>query len=121
VRLENFWDAGPWYLVDGTLVAHSSGDLEFGDLTNPINLDENGLRISSPALGNPGVWTGPMWVEGSLSGDSCNDWTSSSGTSSGTGGDFNATDTGWWQEGPNLACSNQMRLYCLESSDLLIN
>jgi hypothetical protein len=125
---------GPWYRPDGVQVARTSTDLLNGTLLAPISLNGNATPIPQIALSPESA---DAWTGGSLDsaqGQTCTNWTSSSGTAYSTMGHFfdsgplfftsspydvvHSVSTSPWDYGAispgNFPCSNQGRLYCLE-------
>jgi len=97
--------AGPWYLVDGTLVATSKAELAgFGMIEHAIDRDEQGATHTNSA-----VWTG-----GAFGYANCNDWSSLAPGAVGTTGSTQLSGPGW-QEMSTAACSSTHSLYCFEN------
>jgi hypothetical protein len=108
----------PYVLVNGTIVANNWTDLTDGALTNQITTTERGVYEPNS------VWTNTN-SDGSLTGTSCSDWTSSGSTTSGTfgvpQGPYGTAPAGWgptsWSIYGAAACSsNGLSLYCIEQS-----
>jgi hypothetical protein len=109
-----------YVLVGGTLVAVNWTQLTSGGLEHSIDLDENGMPLSSS-----GVWTDTD-TDGDISDnldnspDNCTNWTtnvysqSSGAGGEGFGGEASAVDGAWTQGTAAYACSATLRLYCLQ-------
>jgi hypothetical protein len=80
-------DAGPYVLVDGTIVANNWSDLTSGILRHTIDLTETGARSPTDRNG----CAGGVWSDTSEMGDlvlvgaTCGDWSDSTGTLSALG------------------------------------
>lgn len=107
---ERFTHAGPYILVDGTIIADGWTELTGGYLSNPINRDENNY-----SYGNQGVWTNTQW-NGEIKDYSeyynCKNWTASS-SSSGVYGSSSSIYY-FWTDNSKINCSYSRRLYCFE-------
>ena len=107
----NFTRCDSYELLDGTLVASSFDTLisvltSGNNLENAINLDETNATIIS------GVWTGTKY-DGTSSGATCNNWSTSNASGRGTKG--NTVDTNaFWAWGIETSCDGFNRLYCFE-------
>jgi hypothetical protein len=97
----------PYYLVDGTtLVAGSFTSLTDGNIDHAIDRDEFG------AFHFDYVWTN-VNTNGTAAADSCQSWSSASGSQNGRVGNSTETDQDWTTAG-NLPCSELRRLYCFQ-------
>ncbi len=97
--------SGPFFTTGGIVIADDIADLTDGNLTAPINSDENG--VEKEVL----VWTGTL-ADGLSSGESCTQWSSTSNT--GTVG-YNLETTGGWTNSTSLSCDGTpvtASLYC---------
>ena len=106
--------SGSIYVVDSndekTLVAGSGSELwntSSNDLTNQINIDENGDTVTADDY----VWTGTT-SEGGAQIDNCSDWTSSSSSINGDYGNLDLIDSGWIKYGFDT-CEQSFHLYCV--------
>ena len=101
---------GPYYKLNGGVVAADYGDLTDGSLIGPIDITEQG----GPVPGVAGVWTGTE-SDGSDAGstDLCVDWTTTGGGAvSRTGFSFSATAD--WTAVSAAPCGAAFHLYCFE-------
>ena len=106
---ERFIHAGPYILVDGTIIAEDWIELTDGYLSHPINRDEN-----NNSYGNQRVWTNTQWngeIKGYSENNNCKNWTTSSGTYGVYGSSFS---TYFWTDNSIINCSYSGRLYCFE-------
>jgi cysteine-rich repeat protein len=104
-----------WYqLVDGTPVAHGWSDLTDGTLSAPINLTEHGTPSGEPLV----AWSNTTPTGKAISGEHCNNWTSSSPAPKGRAGATNDTNVDWTDftdEALNpITCSAGLHLYCFQ-------
>jgi hypothetical protein len=106
---------GAYHLLDETEVVASKSELASGSISNPINMTEKRVKLTS----NRGVWTGTR-ADGSVDA-TCGDWASVAPTDRGTLGSSQATDSGWTKGadqplsgGPNWICDNAVSLYCFQ-------
>lgn len=106
--------SGSIYIVDSndekTLVAGSGSDLwntSSSDLTNQINIDENGDTVTSDDY----VWTGTT-SEGGEQTSNCSDWSSSSSGVNGFYGNLDLIGEGW-VEYDFGSCDQSFHLYCV--------
>lgn len=100
-------EAGPWYLLDGTLVAADKAQIVMVGIEHPIELDENG------SLRHVAVWTGTN-AQGTAAGglaQHCANWTNPRGT--GRVGMSNDTVNDWTSAGTS-SCLEEHPLYCFE-------
>jgi hypothetical protein len=97
----------PYLLLDGTIVADDWTQLTSGTILVPIDIDETGGSQTGVE-----VWTGTA-TDGTYSGNSCMDWTSTASTSPPLGdtGVTNVTDGGWTDVYMQF-CNRVQRLYC---------
>ncbi len=97
--------------TDGALVAINLDDLTDGTIANPINIDENGNKVTS----NPFPWTATkssgVLKTASATCDSSS-WTSMAGL--GWIGAADYTDGMWTETALASACGTTKRLYCFE-------
>lgn len=97
---------GPWFRLDGALVAENEADLTDGEPFTTINFTETGAYIGHYNR----AWTGTD-RNGSAQADTCSDWSTS--LSSVDGGSGRAYDLSGWTSGRS-DCGQQLHLYCLE-------
>lgn len=108
--------AGPYKLVGGWIIANDWNDMitkkNTTYLRQPIIQDENG-RFWPPVNF---VWTATNTDGTTNSGHTCNNWTSSSSSSSGFFGWYSSSGSDWTNYGPNIpdSCNNNFHLYCFE-------
>ena len=94
--------------TDGAVVATSIADLIDGAITNPIQLDENGIEVSAGS-----VWTGTKSDGTAVSNFTCDGWLQS--IPAGRVGALDATDATWTDTGGNRDCdTGRNHLYCFE-------
>ena len=103
---------GEYQLLDGTVVANNKTDLTDGSLAAPINRDQNNAVNAGT---NP--WTGTLAVGGTVSADTCSDWTDGTNGQQGTQGDNDGTNATWTELGGTAPCDFQRRLYCFADVD----
>ena len=110
---------GPFYRLDGVLVAQDKARLASGTLNAPIITTETGALLTSPSREEARVWTGTV-SNGTLVND-CNQWSSSSSVVFGTLGSLTYITNGIWTNngGPGAGftswgCQTRARLYCFE-------
>jgi hypothetical protein len=100
----------PYQLVDGTIIANNWADLTDGSLAATINRTESNTVI------NASVWTATN-VNGVFANSSgltaCDNWTSSTASSSAATGRSDATNQ-TWSLSNFLSCSIPNRLYCIQ-------
>ena len=102
---------GEIYLVEAgveVLVADNADDFWRNDLEVPINVNENGARLSSRVE----PWTGTS-TGGFSTGDTCLDWKTSTAFSA-TTGDSSENRAALWLSFTSYVCSTQHPLYCIE-------
>ena len=97
---------GPYYMLNGQIVASSFADLLDGEILNPISTDETGGGVPV----NSQAWTGTL-PEGDATIFNCADWLSNGGQ--GANGNATAVDGTWTSEAAPL-CNTGRRLYCFE-------
>jgi len=105
---------GPYTLGDGiTVVANNWDDLIDGELNAFINVDETGGKVFD------NVWTNTN-ADGTVrfSGNSCNDWSSSSSLTSGAKGNSGFDNAVWTKGSTNRFCDVNLRLYCFQQIEL---
>jgi hypothetical protein len=100
----------PYYLPDGTEVAANFTAL-LNTATTPllhaINQNAAGTTVTTP------VWTDTSATGTTISGESCSDWTSTSGSTFGEEGLVSSTGTAFTAS-TAVACSTGLAFYCLE-------
>jgi hypothetical protein len=114
----------PYILVDGTKVADSWDDLLRFDLLHPIDVDENGAKLTPEGSWGAPVWSATRvdgqavpWTEGGTPTSNprldCTLWSSLDG---GVGllGSWSATDIFWTNTSGGILCNETARLYCFE-------
>ena len=99
---------GPWYRLDGTMVASNMADILDGTLNAGITFNEYG---DGPVLQY--AWTGTT-LSGTSSANTCTDWSDNTSGAAGTSGFTNSPASGLWVAGGNSTCNTPNRLYCLE-------
>jgi hypothetical protein len=114
-------DAGPYVLVDGSIVANNWTDLTSGTLRHPIDTTELGgpPPTSSTICGNDAVWTDTDPNGIVFQGDaSCDGWSNLMGTTAGFG---STTATAEWTDmclggsaGGTPTCLGTAPLFCFE-------
>ncbi len=123
--IDRITGAGPWAMVDGTLVFNNKASLQVGPIVG-VSIDEYGADVTPGTFGIP-VWTGTL-QSGQASMWNCNDWTSSSciatradltGSSPnpniGSIGAAGRTSSDWTFGSPcYFRCDTTARLYCFE-------
>lgn len=100
---------GPYYRVDGVLIANTKAELFSGSLSNPVNLNEHGTTPAGTTLS----WTGSFGDGAIMSGHTCNDWGFVDAI--GMTGLWTSTGTNWMEEIP-FDCSHSKHLYCVRVS-----
>lgn len=104
--------AGPWVRTDGLPFAESIEQIipPFKRILLPLRFDEFGNQLAA----NLRVWTGTT-QQGRVdfSGNTCSNWTESSGVSGGSGV-TGETVSGWTATGGNGCIAATLRLICLE-------
>jgi len=110
--VERFEFDGPWYRVDGALVARNKAELASGNLVTPLNQTDFGFYASS----NFGTWTGTL-AGGDAGSDNCGNWTSTDGT--GVSGAQVWVDGQWTQRSgqSSIICTLPYHIYCLEDNE----
>lgn len=108
-----FSASGPnWYRLDHVpLFASPSALLAASTATTPLATPS--LSAGGGSLAGVPVWTGaaaPSVIGGT---ETCSNWTSNSGSSSGTTGMTGLVESGWFSNGP-VPCSSSAHLYCLQ-------
>lgn len=98
---------GPWVRADGVKVADSKADLIDGSLATSLNIDENGVMITTDI----NVWTGTSDT-GMMMADTCSDWNSA--FANGVYGNVKSAGQWWSSFVGSSSCSSNRRLYCLE-------
>lgn len=104
----------PYYGTDGSLVANNWTDFISGAHRAPILstvpsvFGQNGIII-----GDVLVWTGTN-ADGTWSSQSCNNWTSSSASASGTVGRMSMFSSPGWTLSGTLACNQPAYLLCVQ-------
>jgi hypothetical protein len=101
--------------IDGKPFANTVADITSNKIFNPLRLDESGADITAIALPSASpltVWTGTTKDGLAAVGETCGDWTVSSGNGL-TGRAAGGTVT--WTERTNSVCSTTRRLYCFQT------
>lgn len=109
---ERFSHAGPYILVDGTIIADNWIDLTDGYLSHQINRDENNYSYGT----QQNVWTNTQWngeVKNNSDINNCKNWTASI-SSLGGYGSSSYTYYYWTDRNSEISCSYSRRLYCFE-------
>jgi hypothetical protein len=98
----------PYYLRDGRRVAASLADLTDGELENPIDVDQNGTRLTAAVP----VWTGtdPSGVRAR----DCSNWFPSAEVN-GTQGVSNTATKAWTDTSVPVGCRGGARVYCFQA------
>jgi hypothetical protein len=115
-------DAGPYVLVDGTIIANNWTDLTAGSLRHPIDLTEQGgpPPVSTAACGTSSVWSNTT-SNGTLfdAGASCGNWSNPMGSTAAFGSSANSAlwsemcATGAAGVGTPI-CDAMAPIYCFE-------
>jgi len=95
---------GPWYLVNGELVASTRAELVSGTLRHAIDRDEKG---ATPPAAEDRVWTATTQA-GAYVGPDCGGWT---GAGNGVVGEAEQRNGTWTALTPE-ACGEVNRVYC---------
>ena len=103
----------PYHRIDGQEFVADYGGLGSVAITNPLNIDENGILVSTAS--SDGVWTSTHRT-GNVDDVSatCDGWTSNLAEFDGGFGDGNSTTADWTLAGYTNGCSFQKHLYCFE-------
>lgn len=101
----NPFTVGPYVSPIGEEIAADWADLTDGSLQAPIGRTAAGVSVSGF------VWTGTL-SDGTASGESCDDWSSTSGD--GSGGAATQTSSNWTEFVSGLSCMGELRIYCFE-------
>lgn len=109
--------AGPYTLVNGSLVAQTWGELTGAPLAHPIDTNESGLRNANAgtACGGSTVWTDTTNSGVLVSpADTCGEWTDDTGDVAVVG--LSSSGDYWsdWCKGGNGLCSMTASLYCFQ-------
>lgn len=106
---------GPYRTLDGRTVVSNKAQLVTGNLTNAIDVDETGAKVTQDLL----VWTGTS-SDGKLFAV-CSNWTTNNIVDFGTIGSLDEPKDGLWTDnlGPgggfrNWGCQTSARIYCFE-------
>ena len=102
---------GPYFMLDGRIVAENFADLLDGNLRQPIEITELGVQQSANE-----VWTGTV-EDGTASVFNCTNWTSSSGAVFGLRGLVGEVDDDWTFRkafGGKADCEGVRFLYCFQ-------
>ena len=103
--------AGYYLLPTGTAVAKGWAGLTSGELLNPINITEMGLMAIDPKS----AWTNTK-KDGTTGGtNDCEDWSVTDEEKTGGRGRITMKSEQWTVD-TLAACSNALRLYCIEVS-----
>ena len=101
--------------IDGKPFANTIADITSNKIFNPLRLDESGGDITTidvPSSSPLTVWTGTTKDGLAAVGQTCGDWTVSSGSGL-TGRAAGGTVT--WTERTNSTCGTTRRLYCFQT------
>jgi hypothetical protein len=111
---------GQYVLLNGVVIADNFDDLTDEEIDNPINVDEN----LSDIVGNESAWTGTL-TDGTVSSDTCLDWTSGDNSDFGLVGGAATTNAQWTGGDPpetftsksfcDAASSSAKHIYCFET------
>jgi hypothetical protein len=106
-----FTQAGDaWKNTAGATVAATWADLTDGVLAAPIDRDELGQSVA----GSDDVWTAVRDTGiGNVAFETCGVWSTGSAASLGRVGSSSST-TSTWTDSADVACDQQLRLYCFE-------
>jgi hypothetical protein len=99
-----------WVRTDGMPIADKPTQLTSGSLWWPIDHDENGNRVST----NLTVMTGTDGSGAVVPGETCGDWTQTSGSQQHYG--LLSGGTAGWENWGTQSCSTPAHLYCLQTS-----
>jgi hypothetical protein len=117
IPAQGFSKLGAYVRTDGVTVADSWADLIDGQLDAPINVDQNGVPLSSlEACGaTTAVWSATT-ADGLFAGSpNCSNWTTSMIGTSGRVGDAYATDAKWTNIGDCFVnCAEPLAIYCIQ-------
>jgi len=105
--IDRLGTASGWLRTDYRPFAQSIADLLASDLRYPLNIDENGVRVSEA-----GIVPTATEADGTLSGtETCADWTDSTASRRPIGGSM---DSGGerWTRGFLMNCDMVVRIYC---------
>jgi len=100
-----------YQLLDGTVVANDKADLTDGNLDAAINLDEN------VAVHDGFTWTGTQ-PDGTVTANTCSNWTEATDASQGTQGEPSTTGNVWTERGNVVDCGFIRSLYCFADVDI---
>jgi len=107
--IDRLTSAGPWQMVDGTVIATDKADLTDGLLAAALRRDELNTVVGA---GNDRTWTGTR-PDGTPAQNDCAKWTAGNGQNGGAVGEANQANGNWSNLGPET-CNNDNRLYCFE-------
>ena len=102
----------PYELVGGAVVANSWADLTSGTLRDYLDADETGETHNEDTY----VWTNTAGNGASIGptfGGHCSNWTSSSSSPVGAGGEVGFLDDEWTEDGAD-ECDAKNHIYCFE-------
>jgi hypothetical protein len=105
--------AGPYALVNGTVVANSAVELVESTVKVAISITEN----NTPATIQPAkasVWTSTDAKGQAVTPNTCTDWTSGGYFDWGHAGSLLQTGPAWTDSGTSARCSESAHLYCFE-------
>ncbi len=105
--IDRLGTASGWLRTDYRPLAQNVADLLASDLRYPLNIDENGVRVS-----DAGIVPTATEANGTLSGtETCADWTDSTASRRPIGGSM---DSGGerWTRGFLMNCDMVVRIYC---------
>lgn len=101
-----------YYRLDGVKIADDKADLTDGNISNPINVDDERNQV------NARVWTSTnsngMRAGGGISDNYCNNWKSGSYWYGGGVGNTSRSDSAWTYTTFFPPCDRNYRLYCFE-------
>jgi hypothetical protein len=101
---------GAYKRTDETIVANNFADLVDGQISMPIDHDQNGDLITTSA---PQVWTGTH-PNGTTTFANCKGWTLALNGLQGTIGDLTQINGSWSETGQPGDCAGVAHLFCIE-------
>ncbi len=106
---------GPYYMLNGRIIAENFADLVDGTIRAAINWTEQGGPATRGEFLEPTfVWTGTSWTGEGFEGDrTCAGWTVDGSEATGIAG-VSEEDGGRWTTFGGISCGNRHRLYCFE-------
>jgi len=106
----NVLPLGPYFMLNGDIVADNFADLLDGSINSFITISEDGVFVPFPGS----VWTGTRTF-GSADSDDCDNWTTDSGAVLGRSGTVDEIDSRWtFNTAAIIDCSTPLRLYCFQ-------